>query len=147
MRLIGKMVLAAVIVGAGVAVAQDVQSTDPNVIARKELMRANGAAAKALGDMAGGKAPFDAAMAETAKATLIRDAQATPAAFQTQATDASSKAKPEIWANWDDFVAKAGALASAGQALDVSSAESIGAGMQAIGGACMACHQAYRMSQ
>lgn len=144
MRLIDKTLALGLVFAAGMAVAQQ-QATDPDVIARKDLMRANAGAAKVLGDMAGGKTAFDQAAADAAKAMLIRDAKATPAAFQTQASDPASKAKPEIWTNWDDFVAKAGALAAAAEALDTSSVETIGAGMGGIGGACAACHRAYQM--
>lgn len=143
MRLMRMTLVLGLAVAGTVALAQ--QATDPNVIARKDLMRANAGAAKVLGDMATGVTAFDQAAAEAAKATLIEDARATPAAFQTEATDASSKARPEIWANWDDFVAKAGALAAAAEALDTSSAQSIGAGMGAVGGACAACHRAYQL--
>jgi cytochrome c556 len=144
MRLINKTLALGLVLAGGMAVAQQ-QATDPTVIAWKNLMRANAGAAKVLGDMAGGKTAYDQAAAEAAKADLIADAKATPAAFQTQASDPASKAKPEIWTNWDDFVAKAGALAAAAEALDTSSVETIGAGMGAIGGACTACHRAYQL--
>ena len=139
---IKSMLILGLVLAGGMAVAQ--QATDPTVVAWNDLMRKNAAAAKTLGGMAGGKIAFDAAAAEAAKAALIADAKATPAAFQTQASDPASKALPAIWTNWDDFVAKAGALANAAEAMDVSSAESIGAGMGAVGGACGACHKAYQ---
>jgi cytochrome c556 len=137
------MVLGLVLMG-GMALAEEA-AKDPTVIAWKELMGKNGAAAKVLSQMAKGEVAFDAAAAQAAKDALIADAKATPAAFQTQASDPASEAKPEIWTNWDDFVAKAGALEGAAQALDVTSAETIAAGMGAIGGACGACHKAYKM--
>ena len=59
--------------------------------------------------------------------------------------DPASIAKPEIWANWDDFLMKAKAANDAASAMDVASAESIGAGMGALGGACKDCHTTYRM--
>ena len=137
------LVLGLVLAG-GVAIAEEA-AKDPTVIAWKELMGKNGAAAKVLGEMAGGKTAFDAAAAAAARDTLIADAKAIPAAFKTQAADPASGAKPEIWANWDDFVAKSVALNAAAEALDVTSVETIGAGMGAIGGACKACHSAYKM--
>lgn len=120
--------------------------TDPNAIARAELMETVGKNTKVLGDMAGGKTAFDAAAAETAKAALIEAAAKTPATFETQGgADPADEAKPEIWTNWDDFVKKAGALEAAATALDASSLEAVQAGMGAIGGACKDCHTAYRM--
>jgi cytochrome c556 len=143
MKLMTKTLVLGLVLSGGMAMAQD--ATDPTVVAWKNLMRANGGAAKVLGEMAGGKTAFDQAAAEAAKAKLIEDAKATPAAFQTQASDPASRAMPEIWTNWDDFVAKSGALLAAAEALDVSSAETIGAGMGAVGGACGACHKAYQV--
>ena len=69
-----------------------------------------------------------------------------PTNFMTQGeTDPESKAKPEIWTSWDDFAADAATMAAAVTALDVTSAESIGAGMGALGGACKDCHTEFRM--
>jgi cytochrome c556 len=120
------------------------EATDPNVIARQDVMKTLGKNAKILGDMAGGKTAFDAAGAEAAKAALVAAAAEIPAKFETEAMDDDSKAKPEIWTNWDDFVAKGNALATAAGAIDTASIESIGAGMGGVGGACGACHKAYR---
>ncbi len=143
MKLISKTLVIGLVLMGGMALAED-KAKDPTVIAWKELMGKNGAAAKILSEMAEGKMAFDQAIAQGAKDALIADAKATPAAFETQASDPVSAAKPEIWTNWDDFVAKSGALATAAEALDVSSAASIGAGMAAVGGACGACHKAYK---
>ncbi len=122
------------------------ERTDPNAIAREQLMETVGKNTKVLGDMAGGKAAFDAAAAEAAKAGLMEAAAKIPATFETQgAADPADEAKPEIWANWDDFTKKAGALEAAATALDASSLEAVQAGMGAIGGACKDCHTSYRM--
>jgi cytochrome c556 len=67
-----------------------------------------------------------------------------PAKFEPQTTDPVSVAKADIWTNWRDFVAKSEALLAGAEALDTSSLESIQAGMGVIGGACKACHSAYR---
>ncbi|MES2142818.1 MAG: cytochrome c [Pseudomonadota bacterium] len=127
------------------SVAYAADAADPTVKARQELMGVNITNVKILGDMAGGKTAFDATAAETAKAALVAASAEIGAKFETPAEDPKSKAKPEIWTNWDDFVAKAGALNKAATALDVTSAETIGAGMSAIGGACQSCHKAYQI--
>jgi cytochrome c556 len=140
-----KVVLVAASLAATVAYAKG-ERTDPNAIAREEVMEDVGGAMKTLGGMAGGEMAFDAAAAQAAKDAMIAAAAAAPAAFMTQGEpDPASEAKADIWANWDDFAAKAAALGAAATALDVTSAESIGAGMGALGGACKACHTAYRM--
>ncbi len=120
------------------------EATDPAVKARQELMDANAGAAKVLGGMAKGEVAFDAAAAEAAKATLIANAAAIPAAFEAHATDPKSAAKEEIWTSWDDFKAKADALGAAATALDATTLEGVQAGMGNVGGACGACHKVYK---
>jgi cytochrome c556 len=146
MQLVKALVLGAALT-AGAAFAQ-VERTDPNAIARSELMKMQGMNAGLLGKMAAGEEPYDLAKAEAAKAGLIESSGKIEAVFMQQgAADPVSEARPEIWVNWDDFLVKAKALGDATAALDLSSAETIGAGMGAIGGACAECHKAYRASR
>lgn len=142
-------ILKAVVIGAlltaGAAFAEG-ERTDPNAKARSDLMRVVGKNTGILGDMAGGKAPHDAAAAEAAKVALVEAFGMVEATFKEQGgADPASEAKPEIWANWDDFLAHAKTAADAAGAIDVASAESIGAGMGALGGACKDCHTDYRV--
>jgi cytochrome c556 len=133
------------ILAAGVAYAQE-EPTDPNAIARSDLMKTVGMNTGILGNMASGKEPYDAAKAEGAKAALIEAAGKIEATFMEQgAADPVSEAKPEIWTSWDDFLVKAKALGDAAAAVDVASVETIGAGMGAIGGTCKDCHTTYRV--
>jgi cytochrome c556 len=144
MKFVKALMIGAVLT-AGAAYAQ-AERTDPNAIARSELMKMQGMNAGILGKMAKGEEPYDLAKAEAAKASLIETAGKIEATFMEQgAADPASRAKPEIWANWDDFLMKAKALGDGVAALDVASAESIGAGMAAIGGACMECHKLYQL--
>lgn len=144
MKRVTKLLGVGLIFAAGVAIAGE--ATDPQVKARQEVMEILGMNMKVLGDIAGGKTAYDAAAAEAAKAAIVAAATGASAKFEPQATDPESKAKPEIWTNWDDFLAKDKALIDAASAWDVSSPETIGAGMGAVGGACKACHTAYRAS-
>lgn len=144
MKFTSKILALGLIMAGGLALAEG--AADPDVKARQELMEANGGAMKTLGDMAGGKIAYDAAAAEAAKAVLVADAADIPAKFANEATDPASHAKPDIWTAMDDFTAKAGDLGTAAAALDTSSAETIGAGLAGIGGACKACHTAYKAS-
>ena len=139
-----KMIVAGVVLMAGVAYAQDTR-TDPNSIARGATMGAQGGAMKVLGGMAGGEMAYDAAAAEAAKAALVAASGNIAVVFEPNTTDAASEAKADVWTNWDDFAAKAKVLNAAAMALDVSSVEAIGAGLGAIGGACKDCHTTYRM--
>ena len=139
-----KAVLIGAVLAAGAVHAQ-VERTDPNSIARSDLMRMQGKNIGILSEMAEGKIPYDAAAAEAAKAVLVEDAAKIETVFKDPgATDPASRAKPEIWTNWDDFLVKSKAFGDAVGALDVASAESIGAGLGAVGGACGDCHKTYQ---
>lgn len=144
MKLMTKGLIAGLILVAGVAVAKEgVQ--DPTVKARMDLMATIGMNTKILGDMATDRTAFDAAAAQAAQAALVAASADIAAKFEPQATDPVAEAKPEIWTNWDDFVAKGEALNAAAVALDPSSLDGVKAGMGAIGGTCRDCHSLYRM--
>lgn len=142
MKFVTKAIVAGLILTAGVAFAK---STDPDAMARQALMGTIGMNTKVLGDMAGGKVAFDAAAAEVAKTALAEAAGKIAATFEPQGTDAESKAKPDIWTNWDDFLVKADGLAKAATALDATTVEGVQAGMAGVGGACKDCHMKYRL--
>ena len=144
MKLMTKGLIAGLILVAGVAVAKEgVQ--DPTVKARMDLMGTIGMNTQILGDMATDRTAFDAAAAQAAQAALVAASADIAAKFEPQATDPVAEAKPEIWTNWDDFVAKGEALNAAAVALDPSSLDGVKAGMGAIGGTCRDCHSLYRM--
>ena len=143
MKFVKAVVIGAILIS-GAAFAKG-DRTDPNAKARSDLMRVVGQNTGILGDMAGGKTPHDAAAAEAAKAALIEAAGQIETAFKDQgAADPASEAKAEIWTNWEGFLADAKVLGDAAGAMDVSSAETIGAGMGALGGPSKDCHTDFR---
>lgn len=143
MKLLTKITLVGTLIVAGAAFAKDgVQ--DPTVKARMDLMGVIAANTKVLGEMASGAKAFNAEAAATAKANLAAAAAEIPAKFELQATDPVSEAKPDIWTNWADYVAKSEALLTQAEAIDTSSVESVQAGMGGIGGSCKACHSTYQ---
>jgi cytochrome c556 len=144
MKLSPQSVFLALILVGGVALAEG--AVDPDVKARQDLMAASGAAMKTLGGMASAKIAFDATAAEAAKQVLIANAAGTLVVFKNQASDPAGHASNSIWTAWDDFSAKAGDMGTAAAALDTTSAESVAAGLGAIGGTCKACHTAYKGS-
>lgn len=144
MKFTSKILVLSLIMVGGIALAEG--AADPDVKARQDLMDANGGAMKTLGGMAEGKMAFDAAAAEAAKATLVANAADIAAKWKNNASDPASHSKPAIWTAWDDFTAKAGDLGTTAAALDVSSLDGVKAGLGAIGGACKACHTAYKAS-
>jgi cytochrome c556 len=144
MKFVKAIVIGAVLT-AGAAFAEG-DRTDPNAIARSDLMKLIGKNTGILGGMAKGEAAYDAAAAEGAKAAIVEAAAKIEETFKDQGgADPASEAKPEIWANWDEFLMDAKALGDAAGAMDVASAESIGAGMGALGGACKDCHTDFRV--
>jgi cytochrome c556 len=145
MKFVTKTLILSLVMVGGIALAQS-KATDPDVKARQTLMDGNGGAMHTLGGMAKGEIAFDAAAAEAAKATLVAAAAGIEAAWKNNATDPESHSKAEIWDNMADFAAKAGDLGKAAAALDTTSLDGVKAGLDGIGGACGACHKAYKAS-
>lgn len=142
MRLLPTTFIATLALAATVVLAAD--ATDPTAKARQELMDTIAMNVKVLGDMAGGKAAFDAAAATAAKDALVAASAEIPAKFETEASDPKSNAKPAVWTSFADFTTKAKALNTAVTALDTASLETVQAGMGAVGGACKDCHTTYK---
>jgi cytochrome c556 len=143
MRFVAKALIISLTLTAGAALAKDgVQ--DPTVKARMAVMDTIGMNTKILGDMAGGKTAFDATAAKAAKAALVAAATKIPTAFEAEADDPVSEARPDIWMNMEGFIENATDLQSAAGMIDVSTLEGVQAGMGAIGGACKACHTEFR---
>lgn len=117
---------------------------DPDVMKRMKGMTEIGAASKVLGNMARGRVAFDPEAAQAAQASLILHASEIATVFETPASDPKSEALPAIWENFADFTSKADALTAAAEALDVTSADGIAAGIRAIGASCRSCHSVYR---
>lgn len=142
MRLLPTTFIATLALAATVVFAAE--ATDPTAKARQELMDTIAMNVKVLGDMAGGKAAFDATAAAAAKEALIAASAEIPAKFEPEASDPKSNAKPAVWTNFADFTTKAKALNTAATALDAASLETVQAGMGAVGGACKDCHTTYK---
>lgn len=106
------------------------------------------------GAMAKGEAPYDAAEAGKAAANIAAIAsvlsmdQFPEGSEYQKATD--SFALPAIWANQDDFLQKVADLNTAAAEFQTAAAtdvDGLKAGMEKIGGACAACHKAYRQPE
>ena len=119
---------------AGTAFAATANEAD-----RRAAMKQAGGAAKAI---SGGT---DVA----ANAQLMADIAARiPALFEANEISSTSKARPEIWANWADFTAKAQGLEAAAQAVlaAANSGGDVAGAARAMGGACGACHKSYKLN-
>jgi cytochrome c556 len=139
------LTIAAMLIGFSVSAIAHAGVENPAVAARMEGMKALGGAMKTLGGMAKGAVDFDQAAAQAAVDIIAKQSGMVPAMFEAQETDPMSEAKPEIWTNWDDFVAKATALSTAAEATTITDAASVGVAMGSIGGSCKGCHSDYRM--
>jgi len=141
--------IAAIVLGLSVAFAQE----DP-IKARKQLMKANGAAAKVIGDMAKGDKPYDQAAVEKAFATFQNAAAKMPGLYpaSTKGGDPTDEfnAGPKIWEDMADFKArftKLGEDAKAAAA-KVKDVDSLKAAVGNIGkNDCGGCHQVYRVKK
>lgn len=133
------------------AIAQDAKAIDGAVKARKAQMSLYAFNLGILGNMAKGQADYDAAVAQGAASSLLAltrlDASQMWPAGSEQGAAAGSRAKPEMWNNMNDVIAKAMAMQAAAEAMDGAAGqglEAMQAAMGGVGGACSACHKAYR---
>jgi cytochrome c556 len=120
----------------------------PEIAARQDLMKANGAALRVLVPMVRGEAPWNAAAAGQAAATVQSDAAKGKGLFPAGSTAANSAALPAIWerkAEFDaifdrqrDAAANLVRLAAAGDEAGFKAA------FPALGQTCGACHTPFR---
>lgn len=132
-----------------VAACAAVRPTTPEIAARQELMRANRGALLELGKMANGEAPWNARAAEGHATTLMRNAMMIPAKTEegTGPESGRTRARPEIWKDWDKFQAAADNLEDQAKAVLTFARAGDEAGARARYGAleqaCDACHRQF----
>lgn len=104
-----------------------------------------------LGAMAKGDVAYDAAAAQAAADNLVAVSGLNAMTMWPQGSDnesiEGSRAKAEIWSNFPDVAAKGAALSEAAVAMAAGAGTdlaSLQAAMGPLGGACGACHKAYR---
>ena len=122
-----------------------VSNPDDPIAVRMYLMENVGANAKAL------KGKLDAGKIKDAQlnaAAIALHATQIPALFPAGSTSESSRALPEIWQKWDDFVKSSHVLRDAAEALGHAAAEDKGdeakAKLKEVFGACKGCHDSFR---
>jgi cytochrome c556 len=103
-----------------------------------------------LGAMAQGKAPFDAKAAAENAAILDTVSRLPYVAFLEGTDKGDTKAKPEVWKNWDKFRAAAlkmqeevNKLSAAARAPGLT-ADQLKTAVGAVGGTCKGCHDDFR---
>jgi cytochrome c556 len=119
--------------------------------ARQAAMKKVGASIGLLSGMAKGEAPFDAAAAQAAFATMNGVAKEYVSFFPAGSESGfETEASPAIWANMDDFkakVAKFEADTAAAAAMTFADAAAVGAAMGPVAANCGECHQLYRVKK
>ncbi|OLP57047.1 cytochrome C556 [Rhizobium rhizosphaerae] len=132
---------------AGLA-AGAVTAAEPQKV-REGMMKQIGGSVGALGAIAKGQKPYDAAVVKTSLETISKNIKAFPDQFPA-GSDANSEASPKIWANMDDFKAKADHLAKEADTLLAqlpADQAAVGAAVGKLGPLCSDCHQTYRLKK
>lgn len=126
---------------------------NPAVKARQAQMQLYAFNLSLIGGMAKGAVDYDAEAASAAAGNLVKLSSLSAGAMWVPGTDsmdaAGSKAKPELWENMDDVIAKATAMNAAAVAMEAAAGnglEALQGAMGALGGSCGGCHKAYRES-
>lgn len=114
------------------------------VKARMALMGQIKDAMGVIGGMAKGSVPFDADKAEAARAALEEAAEQIPAAFEANETDPKSEALPAIWESWSSFTSNSEDMSMAAGVMDVTSLDTLRAGIGNVGASCKGCHKDFR---
>ncbi|MDE2579272.1 MAG: cytochrome c [Hyphomicrobiales bacterium] len=145
-----KIIFAAALVafGAGAAVAESAAPTGVAAIkARQEILKGFGKAAKPVGAMAKGEAPFDLAVVQNALKTFAEGSKKLPGLFPDDSKEGGdTEALPRIWdekakfnAGYDKLAADSTAALAA-----IKDEASFKANAGKVFGDCKACHDDYR---
>jgi cytochrome c556 len=130
--------------GVGAVTAQDSPQSK-----REQMMKQIGGSVGALGAIAKGDKPYDAAVVKTSLTTISTNIKAFPDQFPP-GSEGNSEAAPAIWQNNADFRAKAAKLGSDADTLLASlPADQAGVqkAVQTLGADCSSCHQTYRLKK
>ncbi|SIP95370.1 Cytochrome c556 [Rhizobium sp. RU35A] len=128
-----------------------VYAADAPQVVRQGLMKKIGGSMGALGAIAKGQKPYDAATVKTSLSTIAESAKDFPNHFPAGSeTGNDTEAAPAIWQNTADFKAKAEKLSSDAQTILASmptDQAGVGQAVQTLGAECGVCHQAYRLKR
>ena len=110
-------------------------------------MKSMGASMGAIGDILKHKLPFAGHIGVHA-ADISRMSTIIAESFEKEITEGKTDSKPDIWQDWDKFVAAADALKTEGAKLaEVAGSgdmSAIGGQVKALGKACGDCHKPFR---
>jgi len=136
------------LVALGLGLAQAADGDAPVLQYRQKLMKAQGASMGSIGDILKYKLPYGSKHIAAHAKNISEFAKLIPDAFEKKIATGFTDAKPEVWQNWDDFVAKAKVLEDAGAKLaaaaDGGDMKALMPHVKALGNACKGCHTEYR---
>lgn len=150
-----KPVIAAILTALGAGFALAHSGATGIVKERMDHMGHIGKATKAIGQMIHGKAEYDPEKVRLAARAIAKSGgKAMTAMFPENSIKGPSEARPEIWTNWDRFVAMALSLKTTAQAL-ADGADNPMDGEEAapdklfaaMAGTCKACHKEFRIKK
>ena len=148
LRKLSPAIVALVVLGLGLVLVQAQEEETPEIDYRQKLMKGQGASMGSIGDILKYKLPGGSAHVATHAKNISEYATLIADAFKEEIAAGKTDAKPELWQNWDDFVAKANALNVAGTELAAAAAggdtRAMMPGVKALGEACRGCHNEYR---
>ena len=119
---------------------------DKNVKERMMLMKEMANNTKTIGQMLKGKTPFDADEAKLALERLSSLSLETAEAFEINASDPKSEARPAIWDEFDEFTRLSEDLAETSLLLagSIDSIDDLRPALKGVSSGCKACHRQYR---
>nr|CAD6611955.1 cytochrome C556 [Rhizobium sp. Khangiran2] len=137
------LIAAAVCLGLSPALAQE----EPQVV-RQELMKEIGQSVGAMGAIAKGEKPYDAAVVEQSLTVIGTNIQAFPDHFPAGTESGhETEALPAVWEKPEEFRASAKKLHAEAQAQLASlpaDQAAVGAAMRNLGAICSDCHETFR---
>lgn len=139
---LGALAVGLVLSGAGVAAADEAM-----VAYRQQLMQAIGGNTAAVATIVKNRLPMTDAVAEHAD-QLESGAELIEAAFKDEVLEGPNDALPEIWTQWEAFLAIAEEMEQASEALaeaaEADDPRAVALAMRELGRTCGSCHKAYR---
>lgn len=142
------MALSVVMLGSALLLTGAQAQDDEHILGyRQKVMKSMGASMGAIGDILKHKLPFAGHIGVHAM-DISRMSAVIEESFKKEITEGRTDAKPEVWQDWDKFVAAAEALQAEGAKLaDVAAGgdmAAIGGQVKALGKACGDCHKPFR---
>ena len=150
MKILAKLAIAASLAVAPAAVAA--QDVGKSVAARKAAMQLYAFYLGQLGAMAKGEAPYDAAAAKSAAASLdalvnLDGSKMWPQGSDNVALGEQTRALPVIWTTYPAITERSAAMKAASASMTAAAGEGLDAlrgAIGAVGKSCGGCHEDYR---